>query len=106
MKNIRIFAPLAAFIAASATAQPAHSYLVINNTNLKLMCSSRVPNGIWQNWFEMLPAQNWSAASPSPQLEFQCQPPVPQLSYILRPGAKYSLLQTGSEFALVEIASR
>ena len=106
MKAVRIVAALAAFITTGAIAQPAQPYLVINNTDLKLKCSSRVPNGTWGNWFDMVPAQNWTAASPNPQIEFQCQPPVAQLSYVLKPTVRYSLLQSGAEITLVEITSR
>lgn len=106
MKAARVIAVLAALNASVAAAQSPQPFLVINNTNLTLKCSTRAPNGTWQNWFEMVPAQNWTASSPSPIIQFQCQPPVAQLSFTLRPGARYSLLQSGAEITLVEITTR
>jgi hypothetical protein len=107
MKAVRLFALFAVFSALGATAaaaQPAPPYLVINNTSQSLICSTRIPNGLWQDWFEMQPAANWTGSSGSPQIEFQCRPPVAQVSYSLKPGARYSLLQSGPEITLIEIA--
>lgn len=104
MKAIRLIALFSAFSAAPAAAQPAPSYLVINNTGQTLTCSARAPNDAWQPWFEMQPAANWAVSSSSPLLEFQCRPPVAQVSYTLKPGARYSLLPSGPEITLVEIA--
>ena len=106
MKAAGILALLAAFNAAAATAQPAQNFLVINNTDLKVTCSTRAPNGTWDNWFVMLPGANWTVASTSPIIEFQCQPPVAQFSFTLRPGARYSSLKSGAEFTVVEITNR
>jgi len=49
MKAAGILALLAAFNAAAATAQSAQNFLVINNTDLKVTCSTRAPNGTWDN---------------------------------------------------------
>lgn len=103
VKAVRLIASLSAFGAAPAAGQPAPPYLVINNTSQNLICSTRIPNGLWQEWFEMQPAANWTGSSGSPQIEFQCRPPFAQVSYTLRPGARYSLLQSGPEITLVEI---
>jgi hypothetical protein len=54
----------------------------------------------------MLPGANWTVASTSPIIEFQCQPPVAQFSFTLRPGARYSILKSGAEFTVVEITNR
>jgi hypothetical protein len=103
MKAVRIAALLSAFSAAAAAAQPGQSYQVINNTSQTLTCSSRTPNGVWQQWFQMQPAATWTSSSLSPQIDFQCIPPVAQFSYSLKPGARYRLLPSGSEITLVEI---
>jgi len=103
MNAVRLVALLSALSAAPAAAQPAPSYLVINNTDQILTCSSRTPNGLWQEWFKMKPAANWTSSSLSEQIEFQCRPPVAQVGYSLKPGARYSLLPSYPEVTLVEI---
>lgn len=103
IKAFRFVALLSAFSAAPAAAQSAPSYLVINNTSQTLVCSTRVPNGLWEPWFEMQPAANWTSSSLGSQIEFQCRPPVAQVSYSLKPGARYSLLPSRPEITLVEI---
>jgi hypothetical protein len=102
-RAFKLAALLGAFSAAPAAAQSSPSYLVINNTSQTLLCSTRVPNGLWEPWFEMQPAANWTSSSLSPQIEFQCRPPVAQVGYSLKPGARYSLLPSNPEFTLVEI---
>ena len=106
MKAIRLVAFLGAFSAAPAAAQPAPSYLVINNSNQVLTCSARAPNDVWQPWFEMQPAANWAVSSSSPLIEIQCRPPVAQVSYTLKPGTRYTLQPSGPEITLVEIAGQ
>jgi len=101
----RLLVLLSAFNAAAASAQSAQSYLVINNTGQNLLCSYRIPKGLWQEWSELKPGQNWTGTSGSQQLEFQCRPPVQQVGYTLRPGERYSLLQSGNEITLVEVTS-
>lgn len=103
MKAARIFALLGVFSAAPAAAQSAPPYLVINNTSQNLLCSVRVPNGLWQPWFEMSPGANWTSNNGIEQLEFQCRPPVVQVSYSLKPRVRYSLLQSGAEITVVEV---
>ena len=103
MNALRIVALLGAFNAAAAVAQ-APPYLVINNTSQTLTCSTRVPNGLWQSWFEIQPGANWVGANGAPELQFQCRPPVAQYSYSLKPKQRYSLLSNGPEIRLVEIA--
>lgn len=103
MNALRVIALVGALSAAPAAAQPAPSYLVINNTSRVLVCSARVPNGLWEPWFEMQPAANWTSSSLSSQIEFQCRPPVAQVSYSLKPGARYSLLPSNPDILLVEI---
>jgi hypothetical protein len=100
----RLVAFIGALIAAPATAQSAPSYLVINNTDRDLTCSARTPNGVWQDWFMMQKGANWTSTSLSDQLEFQCRPPVAQVSYSLKRGARYNLLPSSPEITLVEIA--
>jgi hypothetical protein len=106
MNAAKIVALLSAFSAAAVGAQPAPPFLVINNTNQALVCSSRPPDGQWQPWFAIQPAANWVAASGSEQLLFQCHPPVEQVSYTLRSGEKYSLLPFGAGIRLVSIQGR
>jgi hypothetical protein len=103
MNAARILPLVAAFTATAAVAQPAQSYLVINNTGQVLLCSTRIPNGLWQPWFEVKPGANWTGESGNQLLEFQCRPPVAQVSYTLKPGQRYSLLQSGTDITLVEI---
>ena len=100
---IRLVAFFGAFSAAPAAGQSAPSYLVINNTDQELTCSARTPNGVWQDWFKMQKGANWTSSSLSDQLEFQCRPPVAQVSYALMPGARYRLLPSGPEITLVKI---
>lgn len=106
MRAIALAAFLGTFGAEAATAQPAPSYLVMNNTGQTVTCSTRSPNGPWQPWFEMGPGANWTGSSLSPQIEFQCRPPVAQVSYALMPGARYRLLPSGPEITLVQIAGQ
>lgn len=102
MNALRIVALLGAFSAVPAAAQPP-SFLVINNSDRTLTCSSRFPNGLWQPWFEMKPGANWVGANEGTELQFQCRPPVAQVSYSLKPRVKYSLLPSGAEVRLVEV---
>ena len=109
MTGARILALVGAFGALGATAAPAaaqagQSYLVINNSSQTLLCATRVPKGLWQKWFELKPGGNWNGSSGSGLIEFQCRPPVSQVSYTLRPGQQYSLMQSGSEISLIEVA--
>jgi hypothetical protein len=99
---LRIAALLGIFNAASATAQ-VPAYLVINNTDQTLTCSTRVPNGLWQDWFEIPPGANWVGPRGAAELQFQCRPPVAQFSYSLRPQQRYTLLSSGPEIRLVEV---
>lgn len=106
MNAAKLLALLGAFNAAAADAQPVpQSYLVINNTAQVLLCSTRIPDGLWQKWFEVSPGANWAGTSASPLLQFQCRPPVAQVAYTLKPGQRYSLLQSGKEITLVEVTS-
>ena len=103
MNAARIIALLGAFNAAAAAAQAPAPYLVINNTNQKLSCSSRPPDGQWEPWFDLPPAANWVSPSGSPLILFQCRPPVEQVNYPLKPLARYSLLPFGTGVRLVEV---
>ena len=102
MNALKFAALLGVFNPAAALAQ-APAYLVINNTDQTLTCSTRVPNGLWQPWFEIPPGANWVGPRGAPELQFQCRPPVAQFSYSLRPQLRYSLLSSGPETRLVEI---
>lgn len=102
---IRAFVLLGALNAAVPASAQSQTYLVINNSSQNLLCSYRIPGGLWQEWSELKPGQNWTGTSGSQQLEFQCRPPVTQVSYNLRAGEHYSLLQSGSEINLVEVTS-
>lgn len=102
MHALRIVALVGAVIAAP-TAGQAPPFLVINNTDQTLTCSARVPNTLWQPWFEIKPGANWVAANIGPEVEFQCRPPVAQFSYVLKQQQRYSLLKSGPEIRLVEI---
>jgi len=102
MIAVRVVALLGAFNAAAAAAQ-APPFLVINNTDQVLTCSARLPNTLWQPWFEIQPGANWVAANIGAELEFQCRPPVAQFSYILKQQQRYSLLKSGTEIRLVEV---
>ena len=97
------FAALIALLDATAASAQTPPFLVINNTDLVLTCSARMPNTLWQPWFEIRPGANWVAPNVGPQLEFQCRPPVAQFSYMLKPQQRYSLLRSGPEIQLVEI---
>ena len=103
MSIARIFAVLGGISFATAASAQTPPFLVINNTDQVLTCSSRVPSTLWQPWFEIMPGANWVAANVSPELEFQCRPPVAQFSYTLKPHQRYSLLRSGPEIRLVAI---
>ena len=97
---------LGAFCASAAAAQAPASYLVINNTDQTLSCSSRPPEGQWEPWFDLPPAANWVSPGGSPLILFQCRPPVEQVNYPLKPLMRYSLLPFGTEIKLVEVQGR
>lgn len=106
MNGVRLAALLSLCSASAASAQSPPPFLVINNSSVALVCSSRPPDGDWQPWFEIQPAANWVAAGGGDELLFQCHPPVEQVSYTLKAGERYSLLPFGTGVKLVQIQGR
>jgi len=80
-------------------------FVVINNTNRALLCTSRSPDGSWQRWFEVPSAANWQGTSISERIYFFCRPPVAQVPYKLKPGTRYSLIPDGGGVKLVEVVT-
>ena len=94
---------LGAFSAAAAAAQSSQSYSVINNTDKPQSCSISSGDGRWLPWFPIQPGATWTGASGLPELRFQCQPPVAQINYGMKPGVTYRLVPFGTEVRLVEV---
>lgn len=80
-------------------------FLVINNTNRSLICTSRASDGQWRPWFEVPSAANWQGTSVSERIYFFCRPPVAQVPYRLGPGKRYSLIPDGAGVKLVEVVT-
>lgn len=82
-------------------------YLVINNTDQKLICSARTKSdGAWTAWSIVPPGANWQGQFLEQSVYFQCRPPVAQIRYALERGTRYSLLRKpDGPIELVEVTA-
>lgn len=70
-------------------------YMVKNNSSERLKCRYRVDDGEWGPSFRMRRGAEFSLRQPpgTSGLAFFCERPAKRVSYLLRPGERYSLLR-------------